>query len=631
MKPEITTLNEYLDSYNKSKESPNDFWMEIALKQEWVFRPKTVQNGNFSDGNTQWFEGGQFNLCYNCVDRHLPKLNNKPAIIWEANDPLTPSRTITYLELFKKVQHFSNVLAHFGVHQGDRVGIYMPMIPEALIAMLACARMGAVHTVVFAGFSAQSLSDRLNDSGCTVLITADSFFRGEKEIKLKEIADSALESCPNIHGVIVYNHTNCKVNMKKGRDHYWEDMLSQNLYFYFPAQICSNSPAFILYTSGSTGKPKGIVHNAGGYMVYTSYTFRNVFQLKDDDIFWCTADIGWITGHSYLLYGALLNGCTTVIYEGNPTFPDNGRCWDIIEKHKVTILYTSPTLIRTLEGLGNSIFENKDISTLRVLGTVGEPINQEAWEWYDANVGKNRLPIVDTWWQTETGGIMISSLANVTPSIPTFATLPLPGVFPAILDENGNEIVGEGEGILVLKNSWPGLAQSIWGNPQKFIDTYFSNYSGYYFTGDGAKRDLNGNYRITGRVDDIINVSGHRIGTAEIENIINQHPLIVESAVVGYHHPIKGQAIYAFITPIANEKIPNDLFLSILNLVILNIGSFAKPDKIQIANSLPKTRSGKIMRRVLRKIVEGETKDFGDTSTLLDPNVIEDLVKGLVK
>lgn len=631
MKAEISTPEVYNETYKQSIESPDEFWLKIASKQDWVFWPESACNGDFSQGNVSWFEGGQLNLCYNCIDRHLPKLNHKPAIIWEPNDPESPTIIITYRELFKKVQHFANVLAHFGVQEGDCVGIYMPSIPEAIIAMLACARAGAIHSVIFAGFSANSLSDRLKDSNCSILITTDGYQRGNKIFKMKETVDEALKICSCVKNTIVFQHLNIDVPMKEGRDYFWEDMLNQNLNFYFPAQMKSSSPAFILYTSGSTGKPKGIMHSIGGYMVYASYTFRNVFQLQEDDVYWCTADIGWITAHTYGVYGPLLNGTTIVMYEGTPTYPNESRCWDIIDKHKVTIFYTSPTLLRSLQTLGEKQFDGKDLSSLRILGTVGEPINIEAWEWFNINVGKNKLPIVDTYWQTETGGVIISNIAGVTPSIPTMATLPLPGIEVVLLDENGNEINGPGEGILAIKKPWPGLATTTFGDHERYLNTYFRVFNGYYCTGDGAKRDEFGNFRIIGRMDDVLNVSGHRIGTAEVENAINTHGIVIESAVVGFNHPIKGEGIYAFVSLKKDSISSDNVFEKITVEVSQKIGSFAKPDKIQIVNDLPKTRSGKIMRRILRKIADGHNSDFGDTSSLLDPAVLEDIVSGYVR
>ena len=634
MKPEIATQKEYNEAYQRSINTPDEFWKEIALTFDWFKRPNQVCNGSFDEGNIRWFEDGQLNLAYNCLERHLPRLDQKPAIIWEPNDPESSAKVISFRELFEKVQHFANVLCSLGVFEGDRVGIYMPMIPETLIAMLACARIGAVHTVIFAGFSSSALADRLNDCGCKVLLTADSFFRGNKEVRLKDISDEALVSCLSVKDVVVLNHTNRPVNMVEERDHWWDDLISQNLPFHFPCQMNSEDPLFILYTSGSTGKPKGIVHTTGGYMVYTAYTFRNVFQIKQDDVFWCTADVGWITGHSYLLYGALLNGVTTVLYEGVPTYPDAGRYWDIIDKHKVSIFYTAPTAIRALEALGLDPLEGKDLSSLRILGSVGEPINHEAWEWLFKNIGKERCPITDTWWQTETGGIMIASLAGVTEQRVSYATLPLPGIEPVLLDGMGHELNSNDdviEGTLCIKKPWPGIARTTYGDHERYLHTYFSPYKGYYFTGDGARQDPDGFFRITGRIDDVINVSGHRIGTAEIEDVLNQHEKVVESAVVGFPHDVKGEALYAFVVCENDYQPEPSLTFDLQKLIADKIGSFAKPDKIQIITALPKTRSGKIMRRILRKLVSGETQNLGDTSTLTDPLVIEEIIEGLIK
>jgi len=635
MKPEITTPEDYHKAWKLSVDSSDDFWINIALTHDWIVRPQTALSGSLESADVRWFEDGQLNLAYNCVDRHLPQLGHKPAIIFEPNDPNQPARTLTYWDLFRQVQHFANGLCSLGVFPGDRVCIYMPMCPEALIAMLACARIGAVHSVVFAGFSANALADRINDSGCKILITADSFFRGTKEIRLKDIADEALLHTPSIRQVVVLPHSGASVSMQAGRDQYWKDLLDQNLPFHFPNQMKAEDPLFILYTSGSTGKPKGIVHTTGGYMVWCGYTFRNVFQTTKDDIFWCTADIGWITGHSYLLYGALLNGLTTVVYEGIPTYPDAGRYWDIIDKHKVSILYTAPTAIRSLIAQGTAPLSGKDLSSLRILGTVGEPINHEAWEWYHTNIGKGKCPIVDTWWQTETGGIMISSFAGVTDQRPTYATLPMPGIVPVLLDEKGNEIPANAsetvEGILAIQKPWPGMARTTYGDHERFINTYLTPYKGYYFTGDGARRDPDGFYRITGRVDDVINVSGHRIGTAEVEDVLDEHALVVESAVVGFPHDVKGEALYAYVV-CADGSTPDGTFSGELQaLVAEKIGAFAKPDKIQIVRALPKTRSGKIMRRILRKLASGDTDNLGDTTTLTDPMVVDEITAGIIR
>jgi acetyl-CoA synthetase len=583
---------------------------------------------NFSEPNIKWFEGGKLNITENCLDRHLEKDGDKPAIIWEPNDPNRDSITLSYKILHEQVCRFANVLKKNDVKKGDRVCIYMPMVPELAVAVLACARIGAVHSVVFGGFSAKSIADRINDAACKIVITADGAFRGNKQIPLKEVIDDALIACPTVERVVVLTHTRTPVSMLKGRDIWWEDEIKL---------VDTNCPAeemdaedllFILYTSGSTGKPKGVVHTIGGYMVYAGYTFANVFNYQPEEVYFCTADIGWITGHSYIVYGPLSQGATTLMFEGVPTFPDASRMWQIVEKHKVNILYTAPTAIRSLMSFGLEPLNGIDLSSIRVLGSVGEPINEEAWHWFDENIGKGNAPIVDTWWQTETGGIMISPIAFVTPTKPSFATLPLPGVQPILVDENGNELVGNGvSGNLCIKFPWPGMLRTTYGDHERCKLTYFSTYTNLYFTGDGCLRDEDGYYRITGRVDDVINVSGHRIGTAEVENAINMHSGVVESAVVGYPHEVKGQGIYAFVIfPKAHE----DETLTrqdILQTVTRVIGAIAKPDKILFVSGLPKTRSGKIMRRILRKIAEGDLANVGDISTLLDPTVVEEIVQ----
>jgi acetyl-CoA synthetase len=625
---QITSLDEYKKTYQQSVEQPEEFWAGIAEKFLWKKKWDKVLSWNFSEPNIKWFEGGKLNITENCLDRHLEKDGDKPAIIWEPNDPNRDSITLSYKILHEQVCRFANVLKKNDVKKGDRVCIYMPMVPELAVAVLACARIGAVHSVVFGGFSAKSIADRINDAACKIVITADGAFRGNKQIPLKEVIDDALIACPTVERVVVLTHTRTPVSMLKGRDIWWEDEIKL---------VDTNCPAeemdaedllFILYTSGSTGKPKGVVHTIGGYMVYAGYTFANVFNYQPEEVYFCTADIGWITGHSYIVYGPLSQGATTLMFEGVPTFPDASRMWQIVEKHKVNILYTAPTAIRSLMSFGLEPLNGIDLSSIRVLGSVGEPINEEAWHWFDENIGKGNAPIVDTWWQTETGGIMISPIAFVTPTKPSFATLPLPGVQPILVDENGNELVGNGvSGNLCIKFPWPGMLRTTYGDHERCKLTYFSTYTNLYFTGDGCLRDEDGYYRITGRVDDVINVSGHRIGTAEVENAINMHSGVVESAVVGYPHEVKGQGIYAFVIfPKAHE----DETLTrqdILQTVTRVIGAIAKPDKILFVSGLPKTRSGKIMRRILRKIAEGDLANVGDISTLLDPTVVEEIVQ----
>ena len=634
----IRTIDEYQAAYQKSVEDPENFWAEIAQEFQWR-KPwtKTLQ-WNFEEPSIKWFVGGKLNITENCLDRHLATRGDQPAIIWEPNDPHDAGATLTYRMLHDQVCRFANVLKRNGVVKGDRVCIYMPMVPELAIAVLACARIGAVHSVVFGGFSAQSIADRINDAQCKLIITSDGAYRGSKEIPMKNTVDDALIGCPSVERVIVLTRTRTPVSMLKGRDVWWEQELKQVTADCPAEEMDAEDMLFILYTSGSTGKPKGVVHTCGGYMVYTAYTFQNVFQYEesgstDRQVHFCTADIGWITGHSYIVYGPLACGATSIIFEGVPTYPDAGRFWDIADKHKVNILYTAPTAIRSLMGFGLDFVKDKDLSSLQVLGSVGEPINAEAWHWYDDNIGKNNSPIVDTWWQTETGGIMISPLAGITKTKPTYATLPLPGVQPILVDENGKEIEGNGvSGNLCLKFPWPGILRTTYGDHERCRQTYFATYPGLYFTGDGCLRDEDGYYRITGRVDDVLNVSGHRIGTAEVENAINMHTGVVESAVVGYPHDIKGQGIYAYVII---DQMPDDhdadlTKRDILATVSRVIGAIAKPDKIQFVTGLPKTRSGKIMRRILRKIAEGETGSLGDTSTLLDPAVVEDIKAGVV-
>lgn len=630
---QIKTFEEYKNAYQKSVEEPEQFWADVAGNFLWKKKWDKVLEWDFSKAQVEWFKGGKMNITENCLDRHLEKNSDTKALIWEPNDPLQPSRSYTYKELYEQVCLFANVLKNNGAKKGDRICIYMPMVPELAIAILACARIGAVHSVVFGGFSAQSIADRINDASCNIVITSDGANRGNKQIGLKILIDDALENCTTVEKVIVLTHTQVPVSMIKDRDVWWEDEMKKagaaGQTSCIAEIIDAEDMLFILYTSGSTGKPKGVVHTCAGYMVWTNYTFVNVFQYQPGDIHFCTADIGWITGHSYIVYGPLSAAATSLMFEGIPTYPDAGRFWDIIDKHHVNILYTAPTAIRSLMAYGEAPLENKDLSSLKVLGTVGEPINQEAWEWYDVNIGRKNSPIVDTWWQTETGGILISNIAGVTPSKATYATLPLPGVQPVLLDEKGNEITeNDVTGNLCIKFPWPGMLRTTYGDHERCRLTYFATYHNMYFTGDGSFRDADGNYRITGRVDDVLNVSGHRIGTAEVENAINMHAGVVESAVVGFPHDIKGQGIYAFV--ILNSRHIDDEHTrkDIIQTVSRMIGAIAKPDKLQFVSGLPKTRSGKIMRRILRKIAEGETTNLGDTTTLLDPAVVEDIKNG---
>lgn len=632
---QIKSLADYHKQYQKSVEQPEEFWAEVANNFTWKKTWDKVLEWDFKTPNIQWFKGAKLNITENCLDRHLLTQPDVPAIIWESNDPEEHHRVLTYKELHFKVCQFANVLKNNGVKKGDRVCIYMGMIPELAIALLACARVGAIHSVVFGGFSAQAIADRLQDAQAEFVITCDGAFRGAKDIPLKSVIDDALVACAFVKRVIVCTRTRTPVSMIKGRDVWWEDEIKK-------VETQGNPPIaaevmdaedqlFILYTSGSTGKPKGVVHTCAGYMIWANYTFVNVFQYQPKQVHFCTADIGWITGHSYIVYGPLSAGATSLMFEGVPTWPDAGRFWEIVEKYKVDILYTAPTAIRSLMGFGDSFIEGKDLSSIKVLGTVGEPINEEAWHWYDNKIGKGNAPIVDTWWQTETGGVLISNLAGVTPSKPSFATLPLPGVQPVLVDENGREISGNGvSGNLCMKAPWPGILRTTYGDHERCRINYFATYENLYFTGDGCLRDEDGNYRITGRVDDVLNVSGHRIGTAEVENAINMHQGVVESAVVGYPHDIKGQGIYAYViyqgTHGDAELARKDINLTVSRM----IGAIAKPDKIQFVTGLPKTRSGKIMRRILRKIAENELGSLGDTSTLLDPNVVDEIVKGKI-
>ncbi|MBL7818167.1 MAG: acetate--CoA ligase [Saprospiraceae bacterium] len=625
----IKSFGQYKKTYKRSVDDPEGFWAEQAERFVWRKKWDKVVDWDFHDYYAKWFSGGQVNITENALDRYLEKQGDKAAIIWEPNDPNDTGQTLTYRQLHAKVCQFANVLKNNGIEKGDRVCLYMPMIPELAIATLACARIGAIHSVVFGGFSAQALADRVIDAEAKVIVTADGVFRGNKELALKNIVDEAVAQTPSVTSVIVFKRVGNFVHWSEGRDKWWHEEMAKASTHCDPVAVDSEDPLFILYTSGSTGKPKGVVHTTGGYMVYTHYTFSQVFQVGKNDVYWCTADIGWITGHSYIVYGPLLAGATTVMFEGIPTWPDAGRFWEVIDKLKVNQFYTAPTAIRSLMGAGLQHVAPHSLSTLKVLGSVGEPINEEAWQWYHKYIGKSRCPIVDTWWQTETGGIMISPLPNVTPLKPTMATLPLPGVQPCLLTPEGKEIVGDNvEGLLCIKYPWPSMIRTTYGDHKRCQEVYFGPYKGYYFTGDGARRDEDGYYRIIGRVDDVINVSGHRIGTAEVEDAINKHPFVVESAVVGYPHDIKGQGIYAFVIcdrHVASEKALKD---EILVEITKQIGPIAKPDIIQVVPGLPKTRSGKIMRRILRKIAEGDVSNLGDISTLLDPGVVEIIKDG---
>lgn len=629
---QIKSEEQYKEHYKRSVENPEAFWAEIAENFSWRKKWNKVLEWDFRKPKIEWFIGGKLNITENCLDTHLTENANKTAILWEPNNPHEKVRSFTYKELFDEVCLFANVLRNNGIKKGDRVCIYLPMVPELSIAMLACARIGAIHSVVFGGFSAIALRDRIDDAGCSLVITSDGAYRGEKQISMKDTIDDALLGCESVKRVIVLSRTNKPISMIGGRDVWWDDEIkaAQNIIGdkCEAEEMDAEDMLFILYTSGSTGKPKGVVHTTGGYMVWTTYTFVNTFQYSPDQIHFCTADLGWITGHSYTLYGPLCAGATTIMFEGIPTYPDAGRFWDIVDKYKVDILYTAPTAIRSLMASGVSWFEGKDLSSLKVLGSVGEPINEEAWHWYDENVGKKKCPIVDTWWQTETAGIMISNLAGVTPSKPTFATLPLPGVQPVIVDDKGNELAGgDVSGNLCIKFPWPGIVRDNYGNTERYRQSYFSTYENLYFSGDGCLRDNDGNYRITGRVDDVLNVSGHRIGTAEVENAINMHTGVVESAVVAFPHAIKGEGIYAYVI-LKGMHIDEDHTKKDINETVSRIiGAIAKPDKIQFVKELPKTRSGKIMRRILRKIAE-KNDDTGDTSTLLNPGIVDEIKQG---
>ncbi|MFN8349839.1 MAG: acetate--CoA ligase [Flavobacteriales bacterium] len=614
-----------------SIEDPEGFWADQAGGFTWQRRWDRVLEWDFEGPSVKWFIGGRLNITENCLDRHLEQHAQRIAMIWEPNDPHAPGQRITYRELHERVCAMANVLKRNGIGKGDRVAIYMPMIPELLVSVLACARIGAVHSVVFCGFSAQSLADRVNDAQAVAVLCSDGMYRGAKEMPVKAVVDEALEQCPSVRRVIVTQRVGWNVQMRDGRDVWAHEELSHVNVFCPAEPMDSEDPLFILYTSGSTGKPKGVVHTCGGYMVYTHYTFRNVFQAGEKDVFWCTADVGWVTGHSYMVYGPTLAGATQVMFEGVPTYPDAGRFWQVIDKHGVTIFYTAPTAIRSLMAAGLDHVLPYSLHSLRVLGSVGEPINEEAWHWYRTHIGKGRSPIVDTWWQTETGGILISSLAGVTDEKPGHAAWPLPGIQPVLLTAEGQEITAnEVEGMLCIKFPWPSMLRTTWGDHERCRQTYFSAYKGHYFTGDGAKRDADGRYRIIGRVDDVLNVSGHRFGTAEIESAINTAKGVVESAVVGYPHDIKGQGIYAYVVTERPVTDPEDMRGAIIEAVVAGIGRIAKPDKIQFVSGLPKTRSGKIMRRILRKVAENELGSLGDTSTLLDPAVVEEIKGGRV-
>ncbi|MDX2171730.1 MAG: acetate--CoA ligase [Bacteroidota bacterium] len=630
---QLKNYEAYKTAYDKSVKTPEKFWDEVANQFIWKQKWNRTLEWNFDEPNVKWFINGKFNITENAIDRHLATQANKTAFIWEPNTIDAENRIITYQNLHDEVCKIANTLKSLDVKKGDRVCIYMPMIPETVFAMLACARIGAVHSVVFAGFSASALAGRIQDSDCKIILTTDGAYRGAKDIPIKAVVDEALEICPSVEKVLIYKHTNTPITINKDKDIIWQEVVPNASPICSPELMDSEDILFILYTSGSTGKPKGVVHTCGGYMVYTCYTFQNVFQINlnadSKDLFWCTADVGWITGHSYIAYGPLLAGASSIIFEGVPTFPDAGRFWQVVDKFKVTHFYTAPTAIRALEAAGLEFVTPYKLDSLKVLGSVGEPINEEAWNWYNKNIGKGSCPIVDTWWQTETGGILISSLAGVTPSKPSFATLPMPGIQPLLVDDRGNEILGNNvEGNLCIKFPWPSMIRTTYGDHSRCKQAYFETYPGLYFTGDGCRRDENGFYRITGRVDDVMNISGHRIGTAEVESAINMHADVVESAVVAYPHDIKGQGIYAYVIAPSTTKNHDNLRKEIIAEVTKIIGPIAKPDKIQIVSGLPKTRSGKIMRRILRKVAEGETSNLGDTSTLLDPQVVQEIVQG---
>ncbi len=617
--------------YQESLEDPKKFWGEQGKKFiSWITPWKTVHKNEFKNGKTEWFIGGKLNVSFNCVDRHLEDRGNETAIVWEG-DELEDSRNITYSELHKEICKLANALKTNGIRKGDRVCIYMPMIPEAAFAMLACSRIGAIHSVVFGGFSPSALRDRILDADCCAVITANEGKRGGKIVPLKKNVDQALIECANVKRVLVVKRTDVLPSWEESRDIWYHEAIERESTECFIEPMDSEDPLFILYTSGSTGKPKGVLHSTAGYLLHTAMSHKYVFDYKDGELFWCTADVGWITGHSYIVYGPLANGAKTLIFEGVPTYPDSSRFWNVIDKHKVNIFYTAPTAIRSLMGLGDDFVTRTSRESLRILGSVGEPINPEAWEWYYKVVGESKCPIVDTWWQTETGGIMIAPLPGATPLKPGSATKPFFGIEPAIVDGEGNEIIGEGSGDLVIKNSWPGQIRTIWGDHRRLVETYFSTYEGYYFTGDGARRDEEGYFWITGRVDDVLNISGHRLGTAEVESALVEHELVAEAAVVGFPHPVKGQGIYAYVTLMQGYSGEQTIIEELKALVMEKIGPIAKPDLIQWAPNLPKTRSGKIMRRILRKIAEGELQQLGDTSTLADPTAVDELISNRVK
>ena len=626
----IKTFDEYKAEYKRSVENPEAFWAEQAETFTWHKKWDKVVEWDFNKLDVKWFINGKLNITENCLDRHLDTRGDKIALLWEANDPKAPNKTYTYRQLHAEVCKTANALKANGIKKGDRVCFYMPMVPELAIGVLACARIGAIHSVVFAGFSASALADRIKDSACKMVICSDFNDRGAKHIPVKAVVDQALAmDCDSIETVLVHKTTGDPTHFNPGKDKWWHEEVDPQSAV-CPAEVMdAEDMLFILYTSGSTGKPKGVVHTCGGYMVFAEYSYKNVFQLEENDIFWCTADIGWITGHTYIVYGPLLAGATTVMFEGVPTYPDAARFWQVIEKLKVTHFYTAPTAIRALMAMGDQYTEGHDFSSLKVLGSVGEPINEEAWRWYRDRIGSGKLPIADTWWQTETGGILITPLAGVTPLVPCYATFPLPGVQPCLVDPNGVELEGDNvEGLLCIKYPWPGMIRTTYGDHERCRQTYFSTFPGKYFTGDGARRDHDGMYRIIGRVDDVINVSGHRIGTAEVENAINQHPHVVESAVVGYPHEIKGQGIYAYVITSGIIGDEAGFVKEVLAVVTKVIGPIAKPDKIQVVSGLPKTRSGKIMRRILRKVAAGDTDNMGDTSTLLNPEVVDEIKTG---
>ncbi len=629
MKYKINTLQQYGEEYAEGLKKPKDFWNKIAHEFSWSKEWTDVCEFDMKNAEFTWFKGAKTNITENCIDRHLEEKGEQTALIFEPNSPNDVAEHISYNELHRRVCKMANALISMGIRKGDRVAIYLPMIPELSISVLACARIGAIHSVIFAGFSSTALASRINDATCKLVITADGGFRGNKTIDLKRIVDKALEECPCVQNVLVTERTKTEVKMHPSRDIYLKDILKNSSEVHEAEPMDSEDPLFILYTSGSTGKPKGMVHTVGGYMVYTAYTFKNVFAYDTGDVYWCTADIGWITGHSYILYGPLLNGATSILFEGVPTFPNPGRFWDVVDKFGVNQFYTAPTAIRALAKESIEYVEKYKLSSLKVIGSVGEPINEEAWQWYHKNIGKGNCPVVDTWWQTETGGILISPIPHVSPQIPTYATTPLPGIQPVLMDDLGTEIKEtEGEGRLCIKYPWPSIARTIWGDHKRYKETYFSAYPGYYFTGDGARRNKDGMYRITGRVDDVIIVSGHNLGTAPIEDAINEHDDIAESAIVGFPHDIKGNALYGFVTTKSDIKDEEQLKKDINALISSKIGPIAKLDKIQFTSGLPKTRSGKIMRRILRKIAEGNTSDFGDISTLLNPEVVEQIKDG---